>query len=128
MMKSKVFVAGLAAAAISAFGFSVHANSFTNGSFESNGGPGQISFNTSATGWTVPAGGYTFLYAPGTADTASAPIGQYGQNALWGPGNGSANGLPATSPDGGYFIAQDGDFQVQPIQQIITGLTIGKVY
>lgn len=105
-----------------------HANSFANGSFESNAGSGQVTFNTSATGWTVAAGGYTFLYAPGVADTASAPVGQYGQNPLWGPGNGSANGLTAASPDGGYFIAQDGDFQVQPIQQIITGLTLGKTY
>jgi hypothetical protein len=38
------------------------------------------------------------------------------------------NGLPASSPDGGYFIGQDSDFQVQPLQQTITGLTAGDTY
>ena len=104
-------------------------NLVTNGSFESNGGNGQIGFNTSAMGWSVPAppGSYTFLYAPGTADTTGA-TGQYGFNALWGPGNGAANGLPATSPDGGYFIAQDSAFQQGAISQTINGLTPGNSY
>jgi hypothetical protein len=39
--------------------------------------------------------------------------------------------MPATSPNGGYFIASDGDFQnvpPGPISQSITGLTVGKSY
>ena len=104
-----------------------NANSFTNGGFETNGGSGQINSGTSASGWYVPGGGYTFLFAPGTADTSGAN-GQYGNLALWGPGNGSANGLTATSPSGGYFLAQDGDFQNAPLNQDVTGLTIGKTY
>ena len=106
-------------------------NLVTNGSFEVNGGGGQINFNTSATGWTVPGtanSSYTFLYGPGTADTTTGVPGVYGNNALWGPGNGSANGFPSTSPDGGYFIAQDSDFQKSPIQQTISGLTPGNSY
>jgi len=105
------------------------ANTFTNGGFETlTNGAGQLSYNTAATGWSVPSGGYTFVYAPGTADTNNSAVGQYGHNPLWGPNNGSANGLPATSPSGGNFVAQDGAFQVQPLQQVITGLTVGKTY
>ncbi|OYU15033.1 MAG: hypothetical protein CFE37_08235 [Alphaproteobacteria bacterium PA4] len=47
---------------------------------------------------------------------------------MWGPQSGSANGMPATSPSGGNIIAFDGAFQVKPLEQIITGLTVGKVY
>jgi PEP-CTERM motif len=109
----------------------VASNLVVNGSFEVNGGGGQINFNTSATGWTVPGtanSSYTFIYGPGTADTTTGVQGVYGNNALWGPGNGSANGFPSTSPDGGYFIAQDSDFQNSPIQQTISGLTVGNSY
>jgi hypothetical protein len=100
-----------------------------NGSFEMNGGNGQLGFNTSVTGWSVPApsGSYTFLFGPGTADTSGAN-GQYGGLALWGPNNGSANGLPATSPDGGYFIAQDSDFQTGALTQTVNNLTVGHTY
>jgi hypothetical protein len=98
-----------------------------NGDFETNGGNGQMGFNTTVTGWSINNPSYTFVYGPGTADTTAA-IGQYGFNALWGPGNGSANGLPATSPTGGYFIAQDSDFQQSAIYQTINGLTPGNSY
>jgi hypothetical protein len=103
----------------------------TNGGFEDNTGNGQVGFNTTVTGWSVPdpnaGNSYTFLFAPGTADTTGA-IGQYGGLSLWGPGNGSANGLPATSPDGGYFIAQDSAFQQGAISQTINGLVAGQMY
>lgn len=118
----------LIASALVALGTPAFANSFTNGGFETlSNGPGQLTTNTIATGWTVANGGYTFAFAPGTADT-SGSNGQYGNLALWGPGNGSANGLPATSPTGGNFIAFDGAFQVRPLNQIISGLTVGKTY
>ena len=104
-------------------------NLVQNGDFESNGGNGQVGVTTYATGWSVPADAdsYTFLFAPGTADTSGAS-GQYGFLGLWGPGNGVANGLPATSPDGGYYIAQDSDFQQAAISQTINGLTPGESY
>lgn len=106
------------------------ANLVVNGDFESNGGPGQIGYNTAATGWNIdPAASssYTFLFASGTADGPGAN-GQYGNLQLWGPGNGSANGLPASSPGAGYYIAQDPAFQTAAIQQTITGLTPGQKY
>src|ERR1700679_70029 len=66
------------------------ANLVTNGGFESTtNGNGQLGYNTNAIGWT--ATGYTFIFAPGTADTTGAP-GSIGTDYLWGPGNGSANG------------------------------------
>ena len=105
-------------------------NLVTNGDFA--GDPGQINFNTSVAGWTSPGGSggsYAFVFAPGTADSlTNAPVGTYGINPLWGPNDGSANGLPAASPVGGNFIGLDGDFQQSPLQQTITGLTAGKTY
>ncbi len=126
--KTKPLAGTFAALALLTFAVSSQAaNLVTNGSFESNGGNGQFNFTTTATGWSVPSPGYTFLFAPGTADTSGA-TGQYGFLALWGPGNGAANGLPATSPDGGYYIAQDSDFQPGALSQTITGLTPGHSY
>ncbi len=119
-----------ALAATAAIGLAAGANAanlVVNGGFESTtNGLGQLGFNTDATGWSI-AGGYTFLFAAGTADNGGAN-GQYGNLQLWGPNNGSANGLPASSPDGGNFVALDGAFQQAPITQTINGLTVGKVY
>jgi hypothetical protein len=54
--------------------------------------------------------------------------GQYGIVGLWGPGNGSANGLPATSPDGGNYVGADGAFQQGAITPTINGLVVGQTY
>ena len=105
----------------------------TNGGFETTtNSTGQLGFNTNATGWTnlYEAGttyGYNFLFASGSADTTGA-TGNAGNLKLWGPGDGSANGLPASSPDGGYYIANDGAYDVAAVQQNITGLTAGSKY
>jgi hypothetical protein len=50
--------------------------------------------------------------------------------SLWGPGNGSSNGLTGASPDGGYYIALDGDtaYRGGGISQTISGLTVGQQY
>ncbi|MFZ1133690.1 MAG: PEP-CTERM sorting domain-containing protein [Candidatus Korobacteraceae bacterium] len=121
---------GLTAVALLALAFSVPAaasNLVVNGSFEvtTNGPNFQFDNNTVATGWT--SSGYNFIFAPGAADTVGA-TGQFGNLQLWGPNNGSNNGLPATSPDGGNFVAADGAFEVAPIQQTINGLTAGNSY
>jgi hypothetical protein len=98
-----------------------------NGSFETTtNGNGQLGINTAVTGWGI-TGGYTFVYASGTADSTGA-VGQYGTVKLWGPGDGAANGLPASSPDGGNYIAQDSAFQQAAIRQSISGLVVGQAY
>jgi hypothetical protein len=108
-------------------------NLVTNGDFElTTHGPNlQLGFNTDEVGWTVAdphtGGSYFFVYSPGAADTSGA-LGQYGIVELWGPGNGVANGLPATSPNGGNYIAADGAFQQGPMSQLINGLTPGAKY
>lgn len=116
-------------------------NLVTNGSFETTTGtvPGQLTFNANITGWTLPsyttsaANSYDFIFSPGTADTSGA-TGQYGNLKLHGPGNGTNNGLPATSPDSGNYIAIDTAFPAIPsagalgLRQTITGLTPGQAY
>jgi hypothetical protein len=108
------------------FFLSASTNYVTNGSFETTtNGSGQFNNNTVATGWTST--GYNFIFASGTADTTGA-MGQDGLVYLWGPGNGANNGLPASSPDGGNYVAADGAYLVEPIQQTINGLTVGASY
>ena len=69
------------------------------------------------------------MFGPGTADTTGSYTSQFkGYLHLWGPNNGSANGLPASSPDGGNFLAADPAYQTAAINQTISGLTAGQVY
>ena len=88
--------------------------------------------------------GYNFVYAPGTGDvgtnTAGANSGSpkeapgqynyngYGNTWMWGPNNGSSNGLPSTDPAGGNYIAMDGAYETGAVSQSITGLTVGNLY
>ena len=101
------------------------ANSFTNGNFETNTGSGQLGYNTTASGWTTT--GYNFLFAPGAADTSGAD-GVYGTLSLWGPHNGGISSTSLDSPTAGFIYGADGAFGVAPLEQIITGLTVGKTY
>jgi hypothetical protein len=97
-----------------------------NGSFETtSNGAGQMGYNTNATGWTTS--GYNFIFSSGSADTTGV-TGQYGTLKLWGPNDGSNNGLPASSPDGGNYIGADGAYNVGAITQSISGLTVGDKY
>lgn len=116
----------LPALAVLAFASPVSAaNLVVNGDFETTtSGIGQLGYNTDATGWTTS--GYNFLFSGSTADSVGSN-GQYGNLTLWGPANGSANGLTA-SPTGGNYLAADGAFQVGPISQVISGLTAGVQY
>jgi hypothetical protein len=124
-------VPGLLALALSTFATSAKADLVTNGSFElSSAVNSQLGYNgATVTDWSVPAppGSFTLIYAAGAADTAGA-VTPYGNVLLWGPGSGSANGLPASSPDGGNFLALDGAFQPGPLSQTISGLTAGDSY
>lgn len=129
----KFALVGTAATALVLFAAPAQAQIVQNGGFESTtNGAGQLGYNTAATDWSVspvtPGGDtYIFLFNAGTADTTGAN-GEYGGLTLWGPGDGSNNGLPAASPDGGNFVAMDGDFQNSYLTQTINGLTPGDQY
>ena len=124
---------GVSAMALSTFATPAQAipNYVINGGFEliSNGSGGMGEFNnatyTTVSNWT--SNGYNFLFVSGTADTTGG-TGTFGNLKLWGPNDGSANGLPASSPTGGNYVAADGNFQVAAISQMINGLTIGNKY
>lgn len=128
-MRTSTYVASASAALLCASAASA-ANLIQNGGFDSNGGNGQVNFNTSISNWSVSAlpNSYVFVFNSGTADVVGSTVGQYGEVNLWGPNNGSANGLPASSPAGGAFIASNPAFQNGPISQTITGLTKGQKY
>ena len=119
----------LIAAIVGAFATAAQANSFTNGDFPSNNGPGQINYGAVVTGWYVPNGGLIALFADGTLDTDAAPSNryQYGSLEMWGSRNGGNTVIPA-SPSGAWDIVMDGDYEVEPLSQDITGLHIGKTY
>jgi Protein of unknown function (DUF642)/PEP-CTERM motif len=124
----KSTILGFLALALLTLGISAQAsNLVVNGDFETTtAGPNfQFDNNTTAPPWT--SSGYNFIFAPGAADTVGA-TGQFGNLQLWGPGNGSANGLPATSPSGGNYVGADGAFEVGAISQTINGLTAGNSY
>lgn len=132
----KASAIGFSAVALSTFAISAQATtSFSNGSFGSTtagghggiiDGGGQISYNIDVTDWTTS--GYNFMFASGTADNGTGTSGSAGAIQLWGPGNGSSNGLPASSPDGGNYVAADGAYEVAPVSQQISGLTAGADY
>jgi hypothetical protein len=129
----KAAAIGFSAAAFLTFAISAQAipNYVVNGGFESisNGSGGMGEFNnatyTSIANWT--SSGYNFLFVSGTADTTGG-TGTFGNLKLWGPNDGSANGLPASSPAGGNYVAADGNFEVGAISQMINGLTMGNRY
>jgi hypothetical protein len=134
-MKNFLRLALVSAASLAALSAPAFAQSVTNGGFDTNGGNGEVDFNTTVMGWNVPGNAtqkYTFVFNAGagvsgtTADTTGA-TGSLGNVSLWGPGTGSANGL-TLSPDGGAFIGADGAFQDEPIQQTISGLVAGHTY
>jgi len=127
----KTVISVLATMTVLAFGGQAAAVSLvTNGGFDATtNGTGEFGphGDTAATGWTST--GYNFIIAAGAGDTTGSHSPQYNnQMILWGPNNGSANGLPASSPDGGNYIGADGAYQTGPIFQTINGLTAGQKY
>jgi len=99
---------GAAALAAVSLGSAAQATQFvTNGSFETTSLAASYKMNTTnVTGWSTT--GYNFLFFPGAATTTGAYVPEYkSQITLWG-----GNGFPASSPDGGNFIAADGAFGI----------------
>jgi hypothetical protein len=129
----KVALMGVSAVALSTLAVPAQAipNFVLNGDFElvinGSGGMGEFDNLTYSTVVDWSSSGYNFIYAPGTADTTGG-TGTFGNVKLWGPGTGSANGLTASSPTGGNYVAADGAFQVGAISQTINGLTAGQSY
>lgn len=102
-----------------------------NGGFEqTTNGLGQLRRNTNVVGWTSQYDGsgnygYTYVLNSSTASSTGSP--GEAQLKLWGPGNGTANGL-AASPTGGNFIGSDGGYHIGKLTQAITGLIVGQSY
>jgi hypothetical protein len=87
--------------------------------------------HTDVTGWTSGTNAtpfYNFVFGPGAADTTGALTKYNNQLTLWGSNNGGTVTLPSSSPSGGNYIAADGAFEVGPLSQQLSGLTIGASY
>lgn len=113
-------------------------NTYANGASATGSTLGSYQFGTgyesgstpydTLTDWTTS--GYNFVFTPdsGTTSRISADntgaTGSAGNVKLWGPGDGSSNGL-TNSPAGGNFIAADGAYEVAAISQTIVGLVPG---
>jgi hypothetical protein len=123
----KTVLAALAALSALALAAPTHAgNLVVNGGFEAtNGLTGSAKMSTTnVSDWSTT--GYNFIYFSGTGDVkTNAPNGVY----MWGPNNTTpSNGFTASSPDGGNFIAADGDYNTKEISQTIHNLTPGDKY
>jgi hypothetical protein len=119
-MTPKSSVAALCASlALAATGLAQADNLVANGSFEAS--------NTVATSWMSGASpliqGFALVYSS-TNNFNGPSNAAYG---LYGPGTGTANGL-TSSPDGGNFMGQDGDYNLYPFNQTINNLTVGSTY
>lgn len=119
MFRKTTIAMALAGAVWAASAAAGAANLVVNGGFETTPltGPGTGAGNLP--GWNSSP--YDYVWFPGTADVLPNP------NALWGPADGAANGLPAASPAGGNFLEQDPYFNT-PLTQTISGLTPGATY
>ncbi|MDB5850310.1 MAG: putative exosortase interaction domain protein [Rhodoferax sp.] len=120
----------LSLAAVLAFSGAAQANLVQNGDFENTNMTSSALFGSRMTDNVVDnwfAYGFTFLWLPGTAASTGATEDGGGTFKLWGPGTGVDNGF-VDSPTGGNFIGGTGDYINLPINQTITGLTIGEQY
>ena len=129
MIQHKTATAGVAAFALMLIASSSQAaNLVTNGSFEQTSlAAGQSDYlGTNATGWSTSS--YSFLVAPGQGDVALVTGGSDSTLKLWSTSNGGLDTLPASSPDGGRYVAADGAFDAGPITQTINGLNSGDQY
>ena len=115
-------------------------NLVVNGGFEQTTLTSSQQFTTQITGWSnaTTSGytgyGYNFLIMAGTGDTSGFTSLGGNRDYFWGPAavgsaNYSNNGLTASSPTGGNYIASDGDSNFHgAISQMITGLSVGSTY
>ncbi len=98
-------------------------NLVSNGSFEQTTCGYSCQFgSTNVTDWTTTSG-YAFLVYPG-----QGTINLGNGVKLWPGLNCPTTCFPATSPDGGNFVAQDGAFLNGAEMQTINGLQVGHYY
>ncbi len=128
------------AAPSAAFAAPIPVNLVTNGGFETTTLTSSQQFTTQIAGWSNAATkgytgyGYNFLIQAGTGDTSGFSSLGGNRDYFWGPAAGSAanysnNGLTASSPTGGNYIAADGDPNFRgAISQMISGLSVGTTY
>jgi hypothetical protein len=89
---------------------------------------------TALTGWTVGPGSsglLAFLIASGTADTTGSHDVRFNDTFnLWGTNDGGLNTIPASSPNGGNYVALDADstYSGSGISQQLGGLVVGQKY
>jgi hypothetical protein len=118
----KKFIILASLAATFAVATSAQASQFVvNGNFsELSNGLGLMGGggSTTATGWTTT--GYNLVLNDATNTVHSV--------ALWDAANGGTSSWNGLSPNGGNFVAMDGDYGTGPIRQTITGLTVGGTY
>jgi opacity protein-like surface antigen len=114
----KLLVSIAVAAALAATG--AHAD-VVNGNFETNGGAGQVGFNTTLSNWTLgnpaPNTSYFFVFTPGGSPTAT---GYQGPISLY--------PTITASPNGGFFIGADPGYQNTTLNQTVGGLVVGNDY
>ncbi len=138
MMRIKMLALGLVA--LGATTAASATNLVTNGSFEqvTSGSPASFEvgpnwhYNGNLIGWTSAAGGtansnnaFNILFDSATATTANADT-RYTSSE---PQKLSSEHYAGPSPDGGNFMALDGDTQANGLfSQTINGLTPGKSY
>jgi hypothetical protein len=143
-------VVGVAALALLALGSPARAGLIQNGSFETTTLTSTGYFNSfspayggtglsNVTGWTVNCAGTLFpanagscapgdpllvLVIPTGSTTGFSP-----GNGLYGPGAPGSTAPIPPSPDGGNFVAEDGDATLNTsFSQQVTGLTPGQTY
>ena len=139
MNTRKIAMSGFSAIALLALASTAQADLITNGGFEQwqYGSSSALLNNSDMTGWGTNSG-WTFVVPPGKAGAGFAGL-DYGYEGigpnfqLWtatGAGN-TGNGGPdviTQSPDGGNFVASDGNYQTGNIYQYVSGLVAGNSY
>ncbi|MFZ0408256.1 MAG: hypothetical protein WAM11_09125 [Cyanobium sp.] len=113
-------------------------NFVLNGSFETNGGVGQIGPNSgpniSLPDWTRTiekdpgSQGFAFVINKDASTTGFPSVFSPPNIAVWGSPNSFPTGITTFGPDGDYWVGIDGDYGRSSIKQTIAGLTIGTDY
>lgn len=104
-------------------------NLVQNGNFSQNQGAYQLNYQSHVvTDWSnpgAPSNGYNFLFLAGSQTNGT--YGTLSKNSTGVAGTLSLYSV-TSAPGGGNFVGMDADYETGPIQQTITGLTVGQHY